>query len=167
MKFARKLLLTASVMPLFAFGTSLHPDTFRNEVSPVLVNVNVAKVAKAGYVLKERNARPFTDVLIAIPATVSTGSVCTTFVGQETIEPKGGPASVIQAKGVTDPTQDACIEIFPEPIKTVLTVNMHILTGGFVPAGNLQKKLVKIEGAGLYSVELEMNTDKVTIRKMK
>jgi hypothetical protein len=73
----------------------------------------------------------------------------------------------LQAKGSVDPLTEACIEIYPMPIKTEFTFNFSVLTGGFVPANPIQNTIVEIPGAGDYQITLDMGRDTVTLRSVK
>jgi hypothetical protein len=145
---------------------SLHPDTFKTEVAPVLSSVNIEEVGVAGEIVKSSHQHPFSDFLIAIPVKVQTGSACIDFVGQQTNVEKTG-LQVLSAIGKTDPTIDACIEIFPMPVDTNLTVKMRVLTGGFVPANPVQSLIVQILPLGLYRLTLDMSNDTVKIDPLK
>ncbi len=165
MKSLSLLVLGLSLVTNLAQARSLHPDTFRGEVAPVLSEIEVTKVAKYGEVLKSSHRRPFSNFLIAIPVSVNPGSACTSFVGQQISEKVAGNGKVptIRMMGASDPVQDACIAVMPAPVKTQLTFNMQVLTGGFVPADDIQRQLVQIMPLGLYSVTLNMGNQSVTV----
>ena len=145
---------------------SIQPDAFRGEVAPVLSQIEVTNVALKGEVLKENSMHPYTNFTIAIPVMVSTGSACTTFVGQQTKIEESGLQS-IQMMGSTDPIVDACIEIFPMPVKSLLTFNFQVVTGGFVPADPIQTQIIQILPLGMYEVTLNMNNNSVTVRAIR
>lgn len=94
------------------------------EVSPTLADLRLADVASAGVVLKRNSMFPVETIMVGIPATVATQSACTHFVGQETT--LVGKHEIITAKGATDPMIDACIDIYPEPVNTVLTTTFQV-----------------------------------------
>lgn len=137
-----------------------------SEVAQSLKKIKVAEVAKFGKVLKENHHHPYTDILVAIPAKVAEESACTHFVGQQTSKNVNGMVS-LSVLGSFDPTVDACIEIYPEPVDTQLTVQMNVVTGGFVPAERIQKQMVQIEGAGLFLIELDMDNQTVAVKPIK
>lgn len=162
----KKLAFIFSVLPVFAIATSLHPDTFRKEVAPVLHALDVA-IQSEGEVLKTDHHHPYTDYLIALPASVNTGSACTHFVGQETTAiPQRGGAINLRVLGATDPMMDACIAVMPMPVQTNLTVKMRVLTGGFVPADRLHYQLVNVAKSGTFSITLDIYDSKVTVKKV-
>lgn len=141
---------------------------FAADLAPVLKSLNVTEVGKVGKVVKSRHQHPFSSFLIAIPVKVEEGSACTNFVGQTTVAAKAPKkAALLTAVGATDPGIDACIEIYPMPVDSNLTVEMKVLTGGFVPAQPRQNMLVEIAGAGNYLLELDMSTERVKIHPVK
>jgi hypothetical protein len=150
-----------------SFARSLHPDTFRSDVAPVLKQLKVVDVADQGTVLKEERNHPYTKFLIAIPVQVAEASACTKFVGQQTLNGKDNAVTRIAFLGATDALLQACIEIYPEPVKTQLTLSFNVLTGGFVPANSLQKKFFHIEGVGPYVAELDMGNNTVAVKPLK
>ena len=145
---------------------SLHPDTFRNEVAPVLSQLEVTSVATKGEVLKENHHHPFSNFTIAIPVTVNPGSACTAFVGQQTTVERSG-LKAIQMMGASDPINDVCIAVMPMPEKTQLTFDFQVLTGGFVPAQPIQTQIIQILPNGLYEVRLDMGNKSVTVRALR
>lgn len=160
----KKLALVVGILPVLASATSLHPDTFRrDEVSKVLKALNVENVGREGAVLRTNRRHPYTSFLIGIPAEVATASACVDFVGQETTVDTGR-VTQLRAMGASDPLNEACIEIYPMPVPTQLTITMNVLTGGFVPAQRYHQQLVNIHGAGLYLVTLDLHEERVTIR---
>lgn len=165
--------LTLSLFALFLFVNASHArsirplEPLRGEVAPVTVEIPVMSVGKTGEVLKENRMHPFTDYLISFPAEISTKSACTSFVGQQNTTNAGGTLPVITALGAIDPTQDACIEVMPMPVKTQLTVKMHVLTGGFVPAARIQSQLVLIQPLGLHKVVLDLDNLNVKLVPMR
>lgn len=166
MKSFKTMVLSLAFVAGAAQATSLHPDTFRNEVAPVLGQIDVATVGTRGDVVKTNHNRPYTEVTIAIPVTVSTRSACVAFVGQQTNQESSG-LQVIRAIGASDPVNDVCIAIMPMPINTKLTVKMKILTGGFVPAQPIQRQIVQIMPLGLHEITLDMGNNSVTVRPLQ
>lgn len=164
---AMKLFSIAILFVGFAAkATSLHPDTFR-QVAPVLTQVPLIDVEGRGEVLKITRSHPYTRFLIGIPAKVNVMSACLDFVGQQTKLPVAGKQMVeISALAAQNPLVDACIEIAVSPIATQLTLEMEVLTGGFVPADDVQIRLVRIQGAGEFHVRLDMSNDTVTIKRV-
>jgi len=161
MKTFQKFALSLALLPAFAFATS--PMLENKVVSPSLVQVKIADIGREGSILKTRQQHPTTEFLIGIPVTVSTGSACIDFVGQEaTVNAQG--VTRLRALGATDPVVDACIEIFPLPVATQLTFSMSVLTGGIVQAPQFHKRYVQIEGAGMFQVTLDLYADRVTIQ---
>lgn len=138
------------------------------EVAPKLVNLNVTSVESRGAILQQDHRHPFTNFLISIPVEVSTGSVCTTFVGQEDVKSTSPKTKIgLQAKGSVNPMTQACIEIFPMPIKTQFTYNFQVLTGGFIAANPIQQRVIEISGAGDYLIILDMNNETVKLHPVK
>lgn len=166
MKSFSLLVLGLSLVANVAQARSLHPDTFRGEVAPVLSEIEVTKVAKYGEVLRTTHRRPFSNFLIAIPVSVNPGSACTSFVGQQVSE-KNGSVPSIRMMGASDPVQTACIAVMPEPVKTQLTFNMQVLTGGFVGADDIQTQVVQIMPLGMYKVTLNMGNQSVTVEPLR
>ncbi len=158
MNLMKKAIFALAIIPLFAVAD------VQQEVANELKSVQVSKVAKEGVVLRERHQHPTTSFLIGVPVEVSTGSACTDFVG-ETVERRGSHKETVKltAMGATSPLTEACIEIFPMPVKTQLSFMMNIITGGFVPAANIQTQRIDIDGRGSYLVELNMETNRVRI----
>ncbi len=167
MKKLSSLLLAVAFLTSNGQATSLHPDTNR-KISPKLVTTKVSKVEAAGRVLEVRRNHPFTNFVIGIPVEVSTGSACINFIGQQTTQKTGPRTSinVLTAMAATNPLTQACIEIFPMPTKHFFTVEMNVLTGGFVPAHSIQRMQVEITTAGKFMIELDMKTNRVTIQKL-
>lgn len=159
-----KLALMVSILPVLAFGRSpILPDS-RAEVASTLHTLEISNVGTEGEVLKQNFFHPTTTFLIGIPAQVNTGSACVDFVGQETQVQR---LKSIRAVGATNPMQDACIAVMPMPVHTKLTLQMKVLTGGFVPAGRFQQERIHIEGAGNFVVTLDMDTERVTVRRTR
>lgn len=159
-----KVAMLVSILPVLAFGRSLHPDTFRSEVAPVLQTLSVQNVASEGVVLKQDHFHPTTSFLIGIPAQVDTRSACVDFVGTET---RVGAITSIRAVGSSNPVMDACIAVMPMPVTTQITLKMDVVTGGFVPAARIQQRIVDISGAGRFSVTLDMSTERVSVRRIR
>lgn len=158
MKFAQ-LILVASLIS--GFSMAVEP------VAPQLVDVGVSVVDTKGTILRETRNHPYTNFLVSIPVEVSTGSVCTTFVGQQEVAPTIPTAVVaLVAKGTVDPLTEACIEIFPMPVRKQFTIKVKVLTGGFVPAEPVQTRLIEVGGV-LHLLTLDMSKDTVTITAIK
>ncbi len=160
----KRIALILSLLPLLAMATSTRPET--DEVAPTLAPVAIQNIAREGKVMRSQHQHPFTDLLIAIPAEVSTASVCVDFVGQQTTGESEGSSISITALGASNPLQQACIEIFPMPVKTQLTFNMRILTGGFVPAGRYHRKVVNFTRGGSFLVTYDMQENRVSVEPM-
>jgi hypothetical protein len=137
----------------------------QSDVAPVLRSLDV-NVQLTGEVLKTDRVHPYTYFLIGIPVSVFTGDACTQFVGQESTDERAGLKS-IHAMGASDPINTACIDILPQPVKTTLTVQMKVLTGGFVPAQPIQTQIVQILPHGLYEIRLDLRNDSVTVRQLR
>lgn len=156
------------ISQLFLGLVLVSTGAFASDLAPVLKSLNVTEIGNHGKVVKSHHQHPYSTFLIAIPAKVAEESACTKFVGQTTTAAKGPKASaLITAVGATDPGIDACIQIYPMPVDTNLTVEMKVLTGGFVPAKPRQAMVVEIAGAGSYLVELDMSSERVKIRSVK
>lgn len=161
-----KLALVLSVLPALTFATSLHPDTFTNDdVAKVVKPLNAQKIGREGKILRSRRQHPFSNFLIGIPAEVVTASACVDFVG--TVSTVNNKTLDVKALGASDPVNETCIEIYPMPVKTLLTIEMNILTGGFVPAQRFQQQLVNINGAGQFIVTLDLHEERVTIKPVR
>lgn len=157
-----------SISKLFLGLAFVSTGAFAADLAPVLKSLRVTEVGSYGQVVKSRHQHPFSNFLISIPVKVEEGSACTNFVGQTTVELKAPKAlTQLTAVGASDPGVDACIEIYPMPIDTKLTVDMKVLTGGFVPAANTQTMLVNIASSGTYKLVLDMGSEKVKISKVK
>ncbi len=134
------------------------------EVSPHLVNLDVQDVAVGAEVLNQTISHPYTTFLIGITASVDRGNVCTDFVGTDLIKAaRPTNRATVLAKGATSPLSNACIALFVEPVKAVLTYPMDILTGGFVPAHGEFTDNVKL-GNTVYKVTLNVDNLSVTVR---
>lgn len=159
------LVVSVALVSAISQADSLHPDTFRSEVAPVLSELAVTRVAKEGKVLKSNRMFPVSQFLIGIPVTVNPGSACTVFAGQQT-EVGASKHEVIRMLGASDPVNDACIAVMPRPVKTQATISMSVLTGGTIPAGNIQYQHIQIKPLGMYSVVLDMGNDSVTVEPL-
>lgn len=165
----KSVLVLLALVPTLSFATSLKPI---REVAPVLRKLKVVDVDRSGVVLKEVTNRPYTDFVVGIPVEVDPENACTTFAGQQTETPIVAQAPhmnkvVISPMGASDIVNDACIEIAPMPFKTILSVNIRVLTGGFVPAQGRHAQTVFINGAGVYIVTLDLDTNHVDINPIK
>lgn len=167
MKAISKLAMLMVIVSSASFATSLHPDTFR-EVANGLRKIEISEVEQLGKVLRVRRQHPYSTFLIGIPAKVGTGDACTTFVGQQitATRPQAPQLPTITALGARNPMTEACIEIFPMPVKTYLSIEMKVLTGGFVPAQPVQTMMVDIAGVGLHKLTLDMGSSEVKIDKV-
>lgn len=142
-------------IPLLAIGA--------DDIAPRLGKLRVIKVQKEGKVLSETHRHPYTKFLLGIPVTVVLPNVCTQFVGQQTTgSTRSNPVTMIEVMGSSNPLAQVCIEIVAEPVQTVLTFEMTVVTGGFVPAHGDQTDIVKIANR-LYAVTLNIDNNTVTI----
>lgn len=144
-----------------ALSTPVFAQT--NETAPVLNELSITEVSAYGNVLKRNEgfgAIPTSQILVGIPVKVSTGSVCVDFAGQQTTQVPG--MEVIKAIGATDPMIDACIEIFPMPVDSVLTTTFEIRFDPRVRLSSRQTKIVRI-GKDVYTLTLNLGNDSVMI----
>ncbi len=156
------------ISQLFLGLALVSTGAFAADLAPVLQSLKVSEVGNVGKVVKSRHQRPFSKYLIAIPVKVEEGSACVKFAGQTTVTLKAPKAlTQLTAVGASDPEVDACIQIYPMPIDSNLTVEMNVLTGGFVPADRTQTMLVNIASSGTYKLVLDLGTEKVRISKVK
>lgn len=158
MKSISKLFLGLALVSTGAFAAT--------DVAPVLRSLKVVEVGKLGKVVQTQRSHPFTKFVIAIPAKVEPGDACTDFVGQTTTAKAPKRPVLLTAVGATSPLTQACIQIAVMPVDTNLTVEMNVLTGGFVPANPRQVMLVEIAGAGTFRLELDLGSDRVKIDRV-
>jgi len=118
---------------LISFSFSIGAQTIAVINPPEFPSLNTLKelpvvdVAQEGEVLKVQRSfeGDSSRYLVGIPVSISTGSACTHYVGQETIEPKKRKnrrmvSTRIRTMGATDLINDICILIFPAPVRTNL-----------------------------------------------
>jgi len=141
-----------------AFGHQVSED----EVARNLKQLPITQVGQEGEVLERNSFFPRERLLVGIPVMISTGSVCTDFVGQQTR--KFAKVVEITAMGSDSGLVQACIEIFPMPVKKYLTVEFTHFSEHLPIGTNVLRKLVKINGVK-YRVSVDTVTERVKIRK--
>ncbi len=157
----KNLIMGLLALSSVAQATSPVFETVKEPAS-TLHSLQITQVGNEGLVLRDRFQHPYTDFLLAIPVTISTGDACTGFVGQIT----GGNEKLVEvtAIGAKNPLHDTCIAVLPSPVSTTLTIQMRVLTGGFVPAGRIQKRTVQFNGVGMQEISLDLTNNTVSIK---
>ena len=151
----KTVVLGLSLVPLLSFATHT------SDVSPKIVQLKVGNVSREGTVLRKIRQHPFTRFLVGIPLDVTLKDACTDYVGQQDVTTS--VLTRLLTLGAKDPLNDICIDVLPAPVNTQLTLEMNVLTGGFVPAQRFQHQMVELSGAGTFDVTLDMDTMRVTI----
>jgi len=158
MKNIRKLVFIFTLVSHAAFA-SLGLD----EVSPSLVDVRVSDVATQGKILKRNQMFPIETILVGIPAEITVPNACTDFVGQQQVTK--GDVIELNVRGSFNPMMDACIEILPAPVDTVLTVTLQHFNE-LVPSVGVIKKTLKIDGH-IYGLTVNLKSGNVQILSLE
>jgi len=151
----KNIALALVTVASFAQASDIHLSRPRTE------KLEITRVDREAEVVSVRHKRPFTTYVIELGVTVNPGSACTKIVGQKNTVERSGLLEVA-VLGRTPNTP--CIAVMPRPVDITVKFDFEVLTGGFVPANTIQKKIVQFHGIGLQEVTLNIDNKVVTVK---